>query len=95
MPERVALSARGCGDAEGHGRAARGGERGCVMMHLRQPLVIPANRPGINQIWTAIESKRVDLIVAEGSSRLYRHPTKPGELFEAAVDAGVRRSATP
>ena len=49
-----------------------------------------ADRPGINEVWTAIESKRVDLIVAEESSRLYRHPTKAGELFEAAVDAGVR-----
>jgi DNA invertase Pin-like site-specific DNA recombinase len=49
-----------------------------------------ADRPGINEVWKAIDSKRVDLIVAEESSRFYRHPMKAGELFEAAVDAGVR-----
>jgi hypothetical protein len=36
-------------------------------------------------VWSAIESKRVDLIVAEESSLLDRHPTKAGEMFEAAV----------
>ena len=30
------------------------------------------------------------VIIAEESSRLYRHHTKAGELFESAVDAGVR-----
>jgi DNA invertase Pin-like site-specific DNA recombinase len=45
---------------------------------------------GLNEVWTAIESQRGDLIVAEESSRLDRHPTKAGELFEAAADAGVR-----
>ncbi len=30
------------------------------------------------------------MIIAEESSRLYRHHTKAGELFESAVDAGVR-----
>jgi hypothetical protein len=49
-----------------------------------------ADRPGINQVWAGIESKRWDLIIAEESSRLYRHHTKAGELFESAVDAGVR-----
>jgi len=49
-----------------------------------------ADRPGINQVWDGIESKRWDLIIAEESSRLYRHHTKAGELFESAVDAGVR-----
>jgi site-specific DNA recombinase len=49
-----------------------------------------ADRPGINQVWTGIEAKQWDLIVAEESSRLYRHHTKAGELFESAVDAGVR-----
>jgi len=49
-----------------------------------------ADRPGINQVWAGIASKRWDLIVAEESSRLYRHHTKAGELFESAVDAGVR-----
>jgi hypothetical protein len=32
----------------------------------------------------------VSLILAEESSRLYRPHTKAGELFESAVDAGVR-----
>jgi site-specific DNA recombinase len=49
-----------------------------------------ADRPGINQVWAGIEAKRWDVIIAEESSRLYRHPTKAGELFESAVDAGVR-----
>ena len=49
-----------------------------------------ADRPGINQVWAGIESKRWDLIIAEESSRLYRHHTKAGELFESAVDADVR-----
>jgi DNA invertase Pin-like site-specific DNA recombinase len=49
-----------------------------------------ADRPGINQVWAGIDAKRWDLIVAEESSRLYRHHTKAGELFESAVDAGVR-----
>ncbi len=49
-----------------------------------------ADRPGINQVWAGIEAKRWDVIVAEESSRLYRHHTKAGELFESAVDAGVR-----
>jgi len=49
-----------------------------------------ADRPGINQVWAGIDSKRWDLILAEESSRLYRHHTKAGELFESAVDAGVR-----
>ncbi len=49
-----------------------------------------ADRPGINQVWAGIESKRWDMIIAEESSRLYRHHTKAGELFESAVDADVR-----
>jgi len=49
-----------------------------------------ADRPGINQVWAGIEAKRWDVILAEESSRLYRHHTKAGELFESAVDAGVR-----
>lgn len=49
-----------------------------------------ADRPGINQVWAGIEAKRWHLIIAEESSRLYRHHTKAGELFESAVDAGVR-----
>jgi hypothetical protein len=49
-----------------------------------------ADRPGINQVWAGIESKRWQVIIAEESSRLYRHHTKAGELFESAVDADVR-----
>jgi len=49
-----------------------------------------ADRPGINEVWAGIEAKRWDLIIAEESSRLYRHHTKAGELFESAVDANVR-----
>jgi site-specific DNA recombinase len=49
-----------------------------------------ADRPGISQVWAGIEAKRWDVIIAEESSRLYRHHTKAGELFESAVDAGVR-----
>jgi DNA invertase Pin-like site-specific DNA recombinase len=49
-----------------------------------------ANRPGINQVWAGIDAKRWDVIIVEESSRLYRHHTKAGELFESAVDAGVR-----
>ena len=49
-----------------------------------------ADRPGINQVWAGIEAKRWHLIIAEESSRLYRHHTKAGELFESAVDADVR-----
>ena len=49
-----------------------------------------ADRPGINQVWAGIEAKRWDLILAEESSRLYRHHTKAGERFESAVDAGIR-----
>jgi site-specific DNA recombinase len=49
-----------------------------------------ADRPGINQVWAGIDSKRWHLILAEESSRLYRHHTKAGELFESAVDAGIR-----
>ena len=37
------------------------------------------DRPGINQVWAGIESKKWDLIIAEESSRLYRHHTKAGE----------------
>ncbi|MCX7403621.1 MAG: recombinase family protein [Planctomycetia bacterium] len=48
------------------------------------------SRPGINEIWSGIESKRWDLIIAEESSRLYRHMTFAGQLFNTAVDAGIR-----
>ena len=54
-----------------------------------------ADRPGINLVWAGIEAKRWDLIIAEESSRLYRHHTKAGELVESAVDAGGRWTAPP
>jgi hypothetical protein len=41
-----------------------------------------ADHPGINQVWAGIEAKRWDVIIAEESSRLYRHHTKAGEVFE-------------
>jgi len=63
-----------------------------VIDYVKEPEVSGeiADRPGINQVWAGIEAKRWDLILAEESSRLYRHHTKAGELFESAVDAGVR-----
>ena len=63
-----------------------------VIDYVKEPEVSGeiADRPGINQVWAGIEAKRWDLIIAEESSRLYRHHTKAGELFESAVDAGVR-----
>ncbi len=48
------------------------------------------SRPGINEIWSGIESKRWDLIIAEESSRFYRHMTFSHQLFNTAVDAGIR-----
>ncbi len=48
------------------------------------------SRRGINEIWSGIESKRWDLIVSEESSRLYRHMTFSHQLFNTAVDAGIR-----
>ncbi len=63
-----------------------------VIDYVKEPEVSGeiADRSGINQVWAGIEAKRWDLIIAEESSRLYRHHTKAGELFESAVDAGVR-----
>lgn len=48
------------------------------------------SRPGINEVWAGIEAGRWDLIIAEESSRLYRHMTFAGQLFNTAVDAGIR-----
>ena len=48
------------------------------------------SRPGINEVWAGIESKRWDVIIAEESSRLYRHMTFAGLLFNTSVDAGIR-----
>ena len=63
-----------------------------VIDYVKEPEISGevANRPGINQVWAGIDAKRWDLVIAEESSRLYRHHTKAGELFESAVDAGVR-----
>ena len=48
------------------------------------------SRPGINEVWAGIETRRWDLIVAEESSRFYRHMTFAGQFFNTAVDAGIR-----
>lgn len=48
------------------------------------------NRPGINEVWQGIAAGRFEVLVAEESSRLYRHMTFAGQLFNEAVDAGVR-----
>ena len=49
-----------------------------------------ADRPGINQVWAGIKDHRWDVILAEESSRLYRHMTFASQLFDTAVDAGIR-----
>ena len=63
-----------------------------VIEVIREPEVSGElmSRPGINEIWAGIESKRWDLIIAEESSRLYRHMTFAHQLFNTAVDAGIR-----
>jgi len=48
------------------------------------------DRPGINQVWAGIKSHRWDVILAEESSRLYRHMTFASQFFDTAVDGGVR-----
>jgi site-specific DNA recombinase len=48
------------------------------------------NRPGINEVWQGIAAGRFEVLVAEESSRLYRHMTFAGQLFNEAVDAGIR-----
>jgi DNA invertase Pin-like site-specific DNA recombinase len=49
-----------------------------------------ADRPGINQVWAGIKTHRWDVILAEESSRLYRHMTFASQFFDTAVDAGIR-----
>lgn len=49
-----------------------------------------ADPPGINQVWAGIKDHRWDVILAEESSRLYRHMTFASPLFDTAVDAGIR-----
>ena len=49
-----------------------------------------ADRPGINQVWAGIKTHRWDVILAEESSRLYRHMTFASLFFDTAVDAGIR-----
>jgi hypothetical protein len=48
------------------------------------------DRPGIDEVWKGIESKKWDVIIAEESSRLYRRPAFTLRLFDAAFDAGIR-----
>jgi DNA invertase Pin-like site-specific DNA recombinase len=48
------------------------------------------DRPGINQVWAGIKQRRWDVILAEESSRLYRHMTFASQFFDTAVDAGIR-----
>lgn len=48
------------------------------------------NRPGIDEVWRGIAAARFDVLVAEESSRLYRHMTFASQLFNEAVDAGIR-----
>jgi hypothetical protein len=57
------------------------------MQLIREPGVSGelASRPGINQVWAGIEAKRWDLILAEESSRLYRHHTKAGRAPRALL----------
>jgi hypothetical protein len=40
-----------------------------------------ADRAGINQVWAGIEAKRWDVIIAEESSRLYRHHGRSKTVF--------------
>jgi len=63
-----------------------------VIEVIREPEVSGElmSRPGINEIWAGIESRRWDVIIAEESSRLYRHMTFAHQLFNTAVDAGIR-----
>ena len=49
-----------------------------------------ADRPGINQVWAGMRDHRWDVILAEESSRLYRHMTFASQFFDTAVDAGIR-----
>lgn len=48
------------------------------------------DRPGINQVWAGMRDHRWDVILAEESSRLYRHMTFASQFFDTAVDAGIR-----
>lgn len=47
-------------------------------------------RPGIDQVRQGILQKRWDILVAEESSRLFRHPSGCLSFVEVAVDCGVR-----
>ena len=48
------------------------------------------DRPGINQVREAVEARRIDLLICEDSSRVFRNETACFELVETAVDLGVR-----
>jgi DNA invertase Pin-like site-specific DNA recombinase len=47
-------------------------------------------RPGIDRVWAGIAAKRWDAIMAEETSRLYRHMGFAFNLFNEAFDAGIR-----
>ena len=49
-----------------------------------------SSRLGIDQVIEGIKTQKWDLILAEDVSRLYRHETACGKLFELAVDEGLR-----
>lgn len=68
-------------------------------MHLRQPIVPPKERPLAVLIHARFSTEeqrqssiddQITACRAFLTSGLYRHHTKAGELFESAVDAGVR-----
>ena len=48
------------------------------------------DRPGIRQLLEDIRSRRIDLIICEDSSRLYRGIDLCMRIFGPAVDAGIR-----
>ncbi|EAQ81417.1 recombinase family protein [Blastopirellula marina] len=48
------------------------------------------SRPGIDRLRQGIAKRAWDLIIAEDSSRLYRHETECMVLVEEAVDEGIR-----
>jgi DNA invertase Pin-like site-specific DNA recombinase len=59
---------------------------------IREPEISAeiADRRGINQVWAGIKAHRWDVILAEESSRLYRHMKFASQFFDTAVDAGIR-----
>lgn len=47
-----------------------------------------ADRPGINQVWAGMRDHRWDVILAEESSRLYRHMTFASQFFKRELRTG-------